>query len=459
MTWLGWESLGGVLTSGPGVSSWGNGRLDVFVRGTDSALWHKSFQGVWSGWGSPGWRADVVASGGVMGERPHRRLCAWDRQRAVAQVVSERLEWLGVAGWRAHLRAGGVFVERRTARCVRARHGQRVVAQVRTRTVGVAGSRSVACSRPGRVPFRGARAGSMCSSPGPTAPCGISAYQGGWSGWGVARRGADVVACGGFVGARPSGRIRRRDRQRHVAQVVRERLEWLGVARRRADQCTGRCARGDRTAIDTFVMGTDSALWHKWWALVPTVRVHAKVLTAPTIPIATMIQRMHDVYGAPASTSARVDRESQPPALNDLDVGTCTLGNTTAEQNQLFGNRNSAGANDVVVYFVRSTVPPFNGCAAHPAGQPGAVVVQGATQWTLAHEVGHVLGLFHVNNNDRLMTGNGTANITNPPRTSLPQKWRRWWRTRRRSTCKGGNDGCCDGRRSSGARSGGAQLR
>ena len=29
--------------------------------------------------------------------------------------------------------------------------------------------------------------------------------------------------------------------------------------------------------------------------------------------------------------------------------------------------------------------------------------------------LGHVLGLFHVNNNDRLMTGNGTANITNAP--------------------------------------------
>jgi hypothetical protein len=29
--------------------------------------------------------------------------------------------------------------------------------------------------------------------------------------------------------------------------------------------------------------------------------------------------------------------------------------------------------------------------------------------------VGHVLGLFHVNNNNRLMTGNGTWNITNPP--------------------------------------------
>jgi hypothetical protein len=103
------------------------------------------------------------------------------------------------------------------------------------------------------------------------------------------------------------------------------------------------------------------------------------------------------------------------PALNDLEVGTCTMGNTTAEQNQLFGNRNNVGANEIAVYFVRSTDPPFNGCAAFPAGRPSAAVVQTATQWTFAHEVGHVLGLFHVNNNDRLMTGNGTANITNPP--------------------------------------------
>jgi hypothetical protein len=43
------------------------------------------------------------------------------------------------------------------------------------------------------------------------------------------------------------------------------------------------------------------------------------------------------------------------------------------------------------------------------------VVAQGATQWTLGHEVGHVLSLSHVNDNDRLMTGNGTGNITNPP--------------------------------------------
>jgi hypothetical protein len=74
----------------------------------------------------------------------------------------------------------------------------------------------------------------------------------------------------------------------------------------------------------------------------------------------------------------------------------------------------------VVVYFVRSTVPAYNGCAAHPEGQPGAVVAQIATVWTMGHEVGHVLGLPHCDSPtarlfNRLMTGGGTSNITNPP--------------------------------------------
>jgi hypothetical protein len=104
------------------------------------------------------------------------------------------------------------------------------------------------------------------------------------------------------------------------------------------------------------------------------------------------------------------------PALNDLDIGTCNLGDAlTAEQAQLFGNRNNAGPKDVVAYLVRSLVPPANGCAVSAANAPACAVAQGATQWTMGHEVGHLLGLRHVNDNNRLMTGNGTANITNPP--------------------------------------------
>ncbi|MBW4491208.1 MAG: VCBS repeat-containing protein [Trichocoleus desertorum ATA4-8-CV12] len=147
-----------------------------------------------------------------------------------------------------------------------------------------------------------------------------------------------------------------------------------------------------------------------------TLRLHLKVLTNPNIAVNRMVAAMQQVYEAVGIRVHWVSTETlNLPALDDVEVGSCTLGSVTAEQTQLFANRNNAWGRDVVVYFVRSTVPVFNGCAAHPAGRPGAVVAQIATVWTLAHEVGHVLGLNHVSDNNRLMTGNGTSNITNPP--------------------------------------------
>jgi hypothetical protein len=49
-----WESLGGVISSAPDVCSWAPGRLDVFARGQDNALWHKWYDNGWSGWESLG---------------------------------------------------------------------------------------------------------------------------------------------------------------------------------------------------------------------------------------------------------------------------------------------------------------------------------------------------------------------------------------------------------------------
>ena len=48
--WHAWKNLGGAITAAPAVASWGPGRLDVFARGVDNALWQRSFEGVWSGW-------------------------------------------------------------------------------------------------------------------------------------------------------------------------------------------------------------------------------------------------------------------------------------------------------------------------------------------------------------------------------------------------------------------------
>ena len=76
--WSAWESLGGSLASGPDVTSWGSGRLDVFARGTDNTLQHRYYDKGWSNWESLGggitsdpsavaWgpgRLDVFARGG-----------------------------------------------------------------------------------------------------------------------------------------------------------------------------------------------------------------------------------------------------------------------------------------------------------------------------------------------------------------------------------------------------------
>jgi hypothetical protein len=165
-------------------------------------------------------------------------------------------------------------------------------------------------------------------------------------------------------------------------------------------------------------------------------RLHIKVLFDPDIEIETMLNHMREVYSTAGIRVEVVSRENLTGSnftnLLDLDVqdaqgNICLMGRTSSEQNQLFMNRNKVGDNEIVVYFVRSTNPPFNGCASHPDGIPGAVIARIASQWTLAHEVGHVLGLPHISGEKdqngncvtpdftRLMTGCSTSSIVGTP--------------------------------------------
>jgi hypothetical protein len=162
------------------------------------------------------------------------------------------------------------------------------------------------------------------------------------------------------------------------------------------------------------------------------LRLHVKVLGTPNIPIVTMINSMDQIYQAAGIRIAHISNEFlNLPLLNILDAGTCVMGAaTTAEQDQLFGNVNFVGPDDVVAYFVQAVTAnggALNGCAQAPATRFGVTVAQIASQWTLAHEFGHMLGLRHVDDPpppnpmapaaqlDRLMTGRGTGSITNPP--------------------------------------------
>ncbi len=99
------------------------------------------------------------------------------------------------------------------------------------------------------------------------------------------------------------------------------------------------------------------------------------------------------------------DLSANPTLLQfrNLNIGNC-WGFLTTPHMELFLNRNSVGPTDIVVYLVstliNATIPPKNviGCAAYPAYQPGCVVIQveANDKWLVAHEIAHVLGLFHV---------------------------------------------------------------
>src|SRR5665647_1333940 len=53
-TWGASTNLGGKLTSAPAVTSPSPGVMDVFVRGTDGAVWWDHYNGTnWSGWSTP----------------------------------------------------------------------------------------------------------------------------------------------------------------------------------------------------------------------------------------------------------------------------------------------------------------------------------------------------------------------------------------------------------------------
>lgn len=60
--WSGWASLGGGILATPAIAANSDGRLEAFVQGTDGALWHNwqtTPNGAWSGWASlGGWLAN-----------------------------------------------------------------------------------------------------------------------------------------------------------------------------------------------------------------------------------------------------------------------------------------------------------------------------------------------------------------------------------------------------------------
>jgi len=106
-TWTAAEPLGGTLTSQPAVASWAAGRYDVFARGTDNAVWHKSFSGgTWSGWQSLGGVASSSPAAAAWGAGTLDLFVRGTDNRLYTRHYSTAAGWSGWSGLGGALTSG-----------------------------------------------------------------------------------------------------------------------------------------------------------------------------------------------------------------------------------------------------------------------------------------------------------------------------------------------------------------
>ena len=159
-----------------------------------------------------------------------------------------------------------------------------------------------------------------------------------------------------------------------------------------------------------------------------TLTLHIKILVSPVgITIRQMMTAMNNLFSQANIFVNLISREelelsdNKSEFFNELDVGSCNV-RPTDEQRDLARIRDNIDGAVVVVYICNiligeSTI--YDGCSTHPAGVPMAVIRRLASPFTLAHEIGHLLGLKHCSERHR-------DNIMHPdPPLIVPGVWLR----------------------------------
>ena len=137
------------------------------------------------------------------------------------------------------------------------------------------------------------------------------------------------------------------------------------------------------------------------------LKLHVKVLSPPAhASVDEILDRTVEFFAANGLALIELSRETIATGT-DLDrfqmlyVGADPEGDATAEITDLHATLRqprdfgvTPAASELVIAFVDSMVPAQRGCSIHPLEQPGVIISSAlATEWTLAHEIGRVLGL------------------------------------------------------------------
>ena len=206
--------------------------------------------------------------------------------------------------------------------------------------------------------------------------------------------------------------------------------EGFGVLFSRMGRLTTAFDDADLAAIDrhekakTFGDHTNETLRHCYQVyqlftlpMRAAVKLHVKVLQPPVhASVDDMLNNAIAVFAARGVEVLEVSREILETPGTDMDkFQTLYIGEgkeATDEVVELHETLRADGRDfgvqptdqEMVVAFVRTLVPASLGCSNHAPEKPGAVISSAlAGEWTLAHEIGHVVGLDDVADETRLM--------------------------------------------------------